>query len=356
VLRGGRGRAVAVEAFVRRVRSGWSNKGICLSIASFSFLKEMSLFTRRGRRGLAASLRQQRARDAAQERESRQLGLVDDLFDGVSVLDAEGEGACVDAVEASSDASVVPAVAVEAEETEEVARGGEAQDRGSAEARERGYFIHKVSSADTLGGLELRYGVSASSIRRLNGMTSDRLTAHLHLKIPFVPERTPTNFVPKEVIDEKTERMQVIRIFNVRFPGITEKEIDFYLKEANGSARDAVRAAQFDFEWERRHGILLKTRSFQGTVGKLGSRKEKSWSSWISRSKTKTTEDASSSRTLSEIRSNERNIEMKKSLQMVDLSSPAEDVLDPDQSAMSSLSVSLLEKEARETPQEMTGI
>ena len=39
------------------------------------------------------------------------------------------------------------------------------------------FVIHQVTPADTLGGLELRYGVSGTVIRRLNGMSSDRLTS-----------------------------------------------------------------------------------------------------------------------------------------------------------------------------------
>ncbi|GBG28693.1 Hypothetical Protein FCC1311_049142 [Hondaea fermentalgiana] len=130
-----------------------------------------------------------------------------------------------------------------------------------ADGEEKDYFIHTVSPSDTLGGLELRYGVSGSLIRRLNGMTSDRLNAYLHLKIPKVSHTKPTHLAPSLVVDKKTEKMQILRVFRITFPEVGEHEVECYMRSAKGSVREALRLCRQDIEWERKNKKLLKTRS-----------------------------------------------------------------------------------------------
>eukprot|EP00516_Mucochytrium_quahogii_P009636 CAMPEP_0203768910 /NCGR_PEP_ID=MMETSP0099_2-20121227/1876_1 /ASSEMBLY_ACC=CAM_ASM_000209 /TAXON_ID=96639 /ORGANISM=" , Strain NY0313808BC1" /LENGTH=192 /DNA_ID=CAMNT_0050665705 /DNA_START=34 /DNA_END=609 /DNA_ORIENTATION=- len=112
------------------------------------------------------------------------------------------------------------------------------------------FIIHTVAPGDTLGGLELRYGISWFAIRRANGMTNDRLTSHLTVKIPKQePKRQCTKLKPTKSTDKKTERLQIIRIFEVQFPGISEKEIDYYLKTGNGDLKTSLIQCSNEFDW-----------------------------------------------------------------------------------------------------------
>lgn len=55
------------------------------------------------------------------------------------------------------------------------------------------YNYHRVRSGDTLYGLSRRYGVSIDQIKRLNNLSSDRLSLNQRLKISEIrPSRTPS--------------------------------------------------------------------------------------------------------------------------------------------------------------------
>jgi len=128
-------------------------------------------------------------------------------------------------------------------------------------AKEEDFFIHEVTPADTLGGLELRYGVSSSLIRRLNGMTSDRLNAFMQLKIPKKNHRQPTNLAPTMIVDKRTEKMQILRVFRINFPDIGEHEVEYYLSMAKGSVREGLELCRRDIEWERKNKRLQRFHS-----------------------------------------------------------------------------------------------
>lgn len=118
----------------------------------------------------------------------------------------------------------------------------------AASASSDAVFVHTVTPADTLGGLELRYGVCAMAIRRLNGMSSDRLTSHIHVQIPKAAHLDAAPEVPS---DEGLQRLQVLRQFRLLCPGLSLPEVEVYLADANGDARLAMRKCQQDLDWER---------------------------------------------------------------------------------------------------------
>mmetsp|Transcript_22971 Transcript_22971/g.40680 ORF Transcript_22971/g.40680 Transcript_22971/m.40680 type:complete len:315 (+) Transcript_22971:312-1256(+) len=143
------------------------------------------------------------------------------------------------------------------------------------------YIEHIVLPADTLGGLELRYGVPSSVIRQVNHMTSDRLTSHLTLKIPkcetFIQG---TQLKPTQVVHKDTEKAQMQHFFSLHFPGIGEEEIECYLSESKNNLREAIRLCKEDRHWERKNIKLLKQRMGSGRNTRRGFR---GWLAWFLR-------------------------------------------------------------------------
>lgn len=121
-------------------------------------------------------------------------------------------------------------------------------------------FIHAVVASDTLGGLELKYGVSASVLRRLNGMVSDRLTAHLHLKIPSGACVWET-LTPEMFLDVDAQRLHVLQLFRLHFPSIPASEVEYYTRAANDDVRLAIRQCQEDMDWERDNWESIASRA-----------------------------------------------------------------------------------------------
>mmetsp|Transcript_9934 Transcript_9934/g.11367 ORF Transcript_9934/g.11367 Transcript_9934/m.11367 type:complete len:261 (+) Transcript_9934:330-1112(+) len=124
-------------------------------------------------------------------------------------------------------------------------------DEDSSTPEQKAYFVHKVTQADTIQGLVLRYGVSFSQLRQLNHMTSDRLTSYSTLKIPKVPTRKPTNLTPTVTVSRKTREAKLIQTFKSIFPGLGESEIRFYLADSKWNLEKAVRECELDFKWEK---------------------------------------------------------------------------------------------------------
>uniref|UniRef100_A0A7S2WD69 LysM domain-containing protein n=1 Tax=Mucochytrium quahogii TaxID=96639 RepID=A0A7S2WD69_9STRA len=159
---------------------------------------------------------------------------------------------------------------------------GSPQDGGQVKKKEKckkgavlgdDFILHKVTAADTLGGLELRYGVPSFDIRQANGMSSDRLTSYLELRIPISKLRwRPTNFNSFHCETLDITKLQVQRIFRVHFPGILDAEIDYYVNESDGTVKDAVAKCREDMDWERNHfdkcGAKARSSSEKGSLEK----------------------------------------------------------------------------------------
>jgi len=152
---------------------------------------------------------------------------------------------------------------------------------GRSISEDEGFFWHTVTPADTLFGLELRYGVCASQIRRINGMITDRLTSYLILKIP--KSDRATGYVPTDTSDCQTARMMAVRLFRVRFPSISTQEIDFYLEDAKQDVTLALRNCAQEMEWQEQHMHKLKSRSITNTARRAKRGGVRGMFSWLSR-------------------------------------------------------------------------
>lgn len=140
-----------------------------------------------------------------------------------------------------------------ASEAESVAKAEEVDGPEETEAVPE-FIMHKLEEADTLYGLELRYGVPASEIKRANYMMSDRLTAYFELKIPLWKQRKPgTNYVPVLAPPDQDHELDFFaRVLRSRSPGISREEAAFYHRESDGDASRALKLLNGDIEWEEK--------------------------------------------------------------------------------------------------------
>ncbi|KAJ8598764.1 hypothetical protein CTAYLR_009869 [Chrysophaeum taylorii] len=112
---------------------------------------------------------------------------------------------------------------------------------------------HVVVASDTLAGLRLRYGVSATELRRHNAFEGENFRMCEVLRIPRGKgkRRRP---------QEDTLEVKLQRIRNATRLGAIEAR--FYLDQAGGDVAAAIRAAQADCEFEAaaRTPIVLQAR------------------------------------------------------------------------------------------------
>ncbi len=131
---------------------------------------------------------------------------------------------------------------------------------------------------DTLGGLELRYGVPLCVIRRLNHMSSDRLNSHIYLKIPVRAGQMDAIHCPK---DDFARRARTDMLLKVMFPNHTKEEIDYYMDESGGDVLYALKLARADREWQQNNKKLLRKVSSKPT--KSGVKRRRSLLAWTLR-------------------------------------------------------------------------
>uniref|UniRef100_A0A6S8EI30 LysM domain-containing protein n=1 Tax=Aplanochytrium stocchinoi TaxID=215587 RepID=A0A6S8EI30_9STRA len=110
------------------------------------------------------------------------------------------------------------------------------------------YFLHEVTPNDTIQGIILRYGVDFSNVRKLNGMTSDRLTSYSVLKIPKQMVSTPTHMKPIETSSPQDVLLHAFKAIN---PELGLPECRVYLAESNWVLERAIHEYQQDCKWEK---------------------------------------------------------------------------------------------------------
>ena len=112
------------------------------------------------------------------------------------------------------------------------------------------FLMHKVTSDDTLFGLELAYGVPAASIRRANGMTNDRIYAQVMLKIPN-PKYKPDNSDDGDSVGVSRAKMTrgMLAMVKKVNADIGEAEAKFYLEEHEWDVAKAIDAFRRDEAW-----------------------------------------------------------------------------------------------------------
>ena len=128
----------------------------------------------------------------------------------------------------------------------------------ASEKAESRFIDHSVTPSDTLFGLELKYGVSAADIRRANTMTSDRLFAHVKIKIPN-PKYKPNP--EKESADAerlKMTRRMIAMMKRVGDDALGEAEAKYYLQEHRWDIDAAVAAFRRDEEWAKQRQVRLE--------------------------------------------------------------------------------------------------
>jgi len=131
--------------------------------------------------------------------------------------------------------------------------------------KEGSCIVHTVELHDTLAGIELRYGVCASRIRQLNGMTSDRLTSHLCLLIPN-DSTLPRSSVTGPIVEQNSELTRELnrQVLRTAFPCLSEKEATVYLLEAKVDLRIAMRQCSEDLRWEEEQERTTRAKTSKG--------------------------------------------------------------------------------------------
>lgn len=130
-------------------------------------------------------------------------------------------------------------------EADEVDDGIEAQDE---------FAEHVVLPSDTLAGIRLRYGVSATDLRRCNAFQGDNFRMCTILKIPLAKssrrQRFPYQSETREVV------IQRFRIAT----GLGEIEAGLYLDEADWQLQKAIASARADDAFEASRVAELNSR------------------------------------------------------------------------------------------------
>ena len=107
------------------------------------------------------------------------------------------------------------------------------------------FVTHRVSPADTLEGILLRYRVKLHQLKRWNAFPGSAFACLSELRVPKAV--LPPDFVPQgvETADEKVARL-------ARSSGgqLSAVEARFYLDEAGGDYDAALAAIKVDDEWE----------------------------------------------------------------------------------------------------------
>ena len=133
----------------------------------------------------------------------------------------------------------------ESKEESEPEAATDDQEKGKGEEGAEAFVYHRVSPADTLEGILLRYRVKLHQLKRWNAFPGSAFACLSELRVP--KSVLPPDFVPQgaETADEK-----VVRLARSSGGPLSVAEARFYLDEAGGDYDAALAAIRADDEWE----------------------------------------------------------------------------------------------------------
>jgi len=109
------------------------------------------------------------------------------------------------------------------------------------------FFEHRVTSADTLQGLAIRYNTTTETIRRVNRMKTNDV---FERKTVFIPKSNDYQ-MPIETTEQGPSRGQLLNQFVFETKCSTE-EARFYLEDADWDTQQAIAAWKDDQNWQAR--------------------------------------------------------------------------------------------------------
>lgn len=109
------------------------------------------------------------------------------------------------------------------------------------------YFAHRVTHADTLAGLALRYKTTKETLKRVNRLFNDIVGQREYIWVPKSPDvQGPT---PSD--EPRTQKAHLRDAFAKR-TGCAPEEAAYYLEECNWDAAAAYKNWQDDMSWANR--------------------------------------------------------------------------------------------------------
>jgi len=108
------------------------------------------------------------------------------------------------------------------------------------------YIEHTITSVDTLQGIALAYGISVSTLKRANMLTSHSIA---HLTKILIPVGNPTSPPPK---DQEIKKIQTLAEFQ-RKTGSSPEEAKYYLEDCDYEIAAALKQWREDNLWEKEH-------------------------------------------------------------------------------------------------------
>jgi len=112
-----------------------------------------------------------------------------------------------------------------------------------------GYYTHIILEGDTLSGLAIKYRVSASEIKEVNHMYSDRIHERTALRIPV--RHTPTFSEAEAAGLEALLRNRLVNRFRRKTGMKSSSEALYYLENANMDFNTAFVLWADDSSWEK---------------------------------------------------------------------------------------------------------
>jgi len=142
--------------------------------------------------------------------------------------------------------------AVKQDREEKPAENGEIEEAAQDEEKD-GYFIHPVSTNETLVGIALKYRTTTSELRRINRLATDsQLFSKKSIYIPKTDAVQGPIIAPPSS-EEKKQRVAVHSLKSQT--GCSTEEAKWYLSDHDYNLEEALAQWKQDNTWEKKGGM-----------------------------------------------------------------------------------------------------